>query len=140
MCYLVSMTAGKYSRRDLFGFVRRLRKEAEPTPAVPGSGSTIDKYHSPDADLQSASTVHERIAADPYYEQLLCRLLEFCITPRTFTQIQLWMLPFPEIRAGSHSPDTLLQWLIEAGGIAPHDQDGDEVLWKTTEAGRSAIK
>ncbi|NLT67568.1 MAG: hypothetical protein GXX84_13285 [Acidobacteria bacterium] len=134
MCYLVTMTAGKFSRRDLFGFVRRLRKEAEPSPIVPDPGSEIDESCSPEA------TVTGRIAAEPYYEQLLCRLLEFCITPRTFTQIQLWMLPFPEIRAGSHSPDTLLQWLIDAGGIAPHNQNGDEILWKTTEAGRSAIK
>lgn len=82
----------------------------------------------------------ERIAAEPSYQQVLCRLLEFCTNPRTGREINAWMLPFPEMRIGLQSPGVLLRWMVEAGGIAQQGWDGEDDLWETTEAGWAALE
>lgn len=87
----------------------------------------------------SAEQVLYRIAAEPAYRLILPQLLEFCITPHTFSEIRDWLLCFPEMQATFHPPELLLQWMIQSGGIAQSGENSTLELWQTTEVGREAL-
>jgi hypothetical protein len=87
----------------------------------------------------TAEQVLTRIAAEPAYQLILLQLLEFCITPHPASEIRDRLLCFPEMQATFHPPELLLQWMIQAGGIAPACENPSLELWRTTEAGREAL-
>jgi hypothetical protein len=87
----------------------------------------------------TAEQVLYRIAAEPAYRLILSQLLEFCITPHTASEIENWLLGFPEMRATFHPPELLLQWMVQSGGIAPVHESPELGLWHTTEAGLEAL-
>jgi hypothetical protein len=87
----------------------------------------------------TAEQVLDRIAAEPAHRLILPKLLEFCITPHTTSEIKEWLMRFPEMQTAFHPPELLLKWMIQSGGIAPACENPSLEHWRTTEAGREAL-
>lgn len=123
-------------RRSLFP-ARRSEQDESASPAS-STETTPPPLPEPEPEPEpvSAEGIRRRIEADPALRGPLLRLLEFCLTPRAEKDIYGWMRPFPEIRAGSHHPETLLFWMVEAGAIErPPGEEG----WRTTPAGKDIL-
>lgn len=90
-------------------------------------------------DLETATNVVlERIADEPAYENVLYKILKYCETTHTETDLEQAILSFPEMKNSMHSPQILLSWLEDAGGIERIVQEQDEPIWRITPAGQNA--
>ncbi|MBN2339207.1 MAG: hypothetical protein JXP48_11775, partial [Acidobacteria bacterium] len=125
-------------RRSLFPG-RRSEQEAK-TPPAPSPEAAPPPLSEPEPEPEpepvSEEGIRRRIEAEPAFRGPLLRLLEFCVTPRAEKDIYGWMRPFPEIRAGSHPPETLLLWMVEAGAI---ERLPGEESWRTTPVGKDTL-
>jgi hypothetical protein len=135
--------AERFGRR---GLLRRtlfpVRRSGQDEKAPPASSTETappplpEPEPEPEPEPVSAEGIRRRIEAEPAFRGPLWRLLEFCVTPRAEKDIFGWMRPFPEIRAGSCPPETLLLWMVEAGAI---ERLPGEEGWRTTPAGKNVL-
>jgi hypothetical protein len=80
--------------------------------------------------------LEQRIAAEPAYHSVLFKILVFCETPHSLSQLQEAAAAFPEMVNAAHTPSVLLGWLQEAGGMEKVARGRQEETWRTTPAGR----
>jgi hypothetical protein len=79
------------------------------------------------------------LASEPGYRWTLLKMLEYCAEPRSFLEVQEFVLGLLKGKVGIYTPDVLLQWLEETGGLEQSQIDG-EGRWLTTPAGVEAIE
>lgn len=92
-------------------------------------------------DLETATNeVLQRIAAEPAYRIALYKILEYCETARPGSDIERTVPSFPEMKGAMHSPQVLLSWLEDAGGIEHLAEEAGEEMWQTTPAGRNVVR
>ena len=80
------------------------------------------------------------ISSEPAYRLVLYKILEFCETPRSATEVGQEVRSFPEMKTAIHSPVILLGWLEEVGSIERIVVDKEEERWQTTEAGKKVAE
>lgn len=84
--------------------------------------------------------ISQRIAAEPAFKTVLYKILDYCDTPRSLKEIEGTVCAFPEMRAAWQTPQVLLRWLAQAGGIEQLEtESGGETMWQTTQSGRKAV-
>jgi len=88
------------------------------------------------------------ISSEHCYGLVFYKTLKFCETPRLASEVEEEVFSFPEMKTAIHSPDILLGWLEEAGGIErvvmEEEEAGDTERavmeekegWQTTDAGK----
>lgn len=92
-------------------------------------------------DLESVTNkVLQRMAAEPANKIVLYKILEYCITAHSDSDVERTILSFPEMKTAVHSPELLLTWLENAGGIEHLTGDNGEIVWFTTPAGRNVVE
>lgn len=91
-------------------------------------------------DLEASNKVLQRIAAEPDYRIVLYKILEYCNLARPSSDVERTILSFPEMKGAMHSPQLLLSWLEDAGGIEHLAAEKSEGMWCTTPAGRNAVR
>ena len=127
-------------RNSLGGF-KTLYNECE---SKEPSYSPADDEVSPETvanEVVTPETIMKKIDSDYVYRLILQRLLAFCSEPKSSNEIHEELMYFPDMRQkGAHTPETLLTWMIDAGAVAEHMEEGAETKrWLTTEAGMEAI-
>jgi len=75
------------------------------------------------------------ISSEHCYRPVFYKTLKFCETPRLASEVEEEIISFPEMKTAIHSPDILLGWLEEAGGIERAVMEEEEG-WQTTDAGK----
>lgn len=80
-----------------------------------------------------------RITAEPAYKAVLYKILVYCDPARSCADVERTILSFPEMKNALPSPQTLLSWLVESGGIEQVTADKNEPVWCTTAAGRNVV-
>ena len=111
-----------------------------------------DPSQSPAVDCVSAEpalrkdvtpeTILKTINSEYVYRLILQRLLAFCCEPKSFREIHKDLMYYPEIyhNRATHTPESLMTWMIEIGAIVGYTEEClEEELWVTTEAGMEAI-
>ncbi len=93
-----------------------------------------------ESNAKTSSTLLERITAEPAYRVALFKMLEFCMSSHSATEIAERVSSFPEMQAAFHSPEILLSWMIQAGGIERMQTEQEGERWKTTEAGSKVLE
>jgi len=131
------------SRRNLFRRslgIRAPKDEGRPKESPPES-APVDVLPDPVAAENAApEKILKRIDAEPAYRLVLQRLLAFCCEPRSSREIFDELQCYSGMKTAAHTPKNLLAWMVEAGAIAGHDEEGSEAtLWRTTEAGIEAM-
>ena len=106
----------------------------------PEVGRGVHTYERNDVLPLSEVDIALRISAEPAYRNLLNKFLVFCSEPRTSSDVRSWMLPFPEMQSRFHSPEVLMDWMVQVGGIAACTGSDKECLWQTTEKGHEVIR
>jgi len=81
----------------------------------------------------------DRISSEPGYGLVFYKVLRFCETPRSTVEVEEEVLSFPEMKTAIHSPNILLGWLEEVGGIERVVVEEEE-RWQTTDAGKKAAE
>lgn len=87
----------------------------------------------------AAAKVAQRIAAEPDFKTVLYKILAYCDVPRTAQEAERTIGAFPEVKKSWQSPQILLSWLIQAGGIEESMVKKGKTVWQTTPAGRIAL-
>ncbi len=91
-------------------------------------------------DLASATAkVLNRLLAEPDGKIALYKILAFCQPARSYTEVRDEILSFPEMKAALQTPQVLLSWLVEAGGLEQITVEGKELAFRTTPAGRNVV-
>lgn len=105
-------------------------------------GDGVGKAEASDwQDLESAAAeVLQRVSSEPALRVVLYKILAFCEAARPFAEIEREILSFPEMKAALQSPQTLLSWLAQAGGIEPVAAEEEVPAWRTTPAGRTVVR
>ena len=85
------------------------------------------------------SKLVKRIEAEPAYQVALFKLLQFCKNVHTTAEIAAELRSFPEMQTALHSPEILLSWMIEAGGIEQIPSEEREENWQTTAVGGQVL-
>ncbi|MBM4467201.1 MAG: response regulator transcription factor [Chloroflexi bacterium] len=70
------------------------------------------------------------------YRLVLYKILQFCETPRSATEVEEKVRSFPEMQTAIYPPIILLGWLEKIGGIERMVVEEEEERWQTTEAGK----
>lgn len=70
---------------------------------------------------------------------VMLEMLKFCTQPRRYPDIQDFTSRILEKKVGIHTPDVLLNWLDERGGLE-RVQIEDEAMWRITPAGIQAVE
>jgi hypothetical protein len=92
-------------------------------------------------DLERATTkVLQRISAEPADKIVLCKILAFCESARSYPEIWHEVRAYPEMKTALQTPQVLLTWLVEAGGVEQVAAEEQEPTWRTTPAGRNVIR
>ena len=81
----------------------------------------------------------DRITRERPYRPVFYKTLKFCETPRSTSEVEEEVLSFPEMKSAIHSPNILLGWLEEVGGIERVVLEEEE-RWQTTEAGKKVAE
>ncbi len=79
------------------------------------------------------------LASEPAHRWMLLKALEFCTEPRGFPEVREAVQSLLNEKVVVYSPDVLLQWLEESGGLELV-QINEENKWLTTPAGTEAIE
>ena len=82
--------------------------------------------------------VHQRIVSEPAYKTVLYKMLAFCQTARTSTDIHEEVLSYPEMKGSLQPVSVLLSWLMTCGGIEEvvvSGMDEKNRVLRTTAAG-----
>lgn len=79
------------------------------------------------------------IPSEPGYRMVFYKILKFCETPRPISEVEGEVLSFPQMKTAIHSPNILLGWLEEAGGIERVVVEEEE-RWQTTQAGKKVAE
>ena len=111
-------------------------------PKKPPAGPAPDDIFPVTAAGEDATPekILKRIDAEPAYRLVLQRLIAFCYEPKSSREIHDELMYDPGMRVAAHTPKMLLRWMVEAGAIVGHKEEGSETaLWRTTEAGIEAI-
>jgi len=91
-------------------------------------------------DLEGAAAkILQRISAEPADRAVLYKILEYCVTARSWADLERTILSFPEMKWAWQSLQTLLSWLMDAGGIEQIFAENGEPMWRTAPAGRDAV-
>jgi len=92
-------------------------------------------------DLERATTkVLQRISVEPADKIVLHKVLTFCETARSYSQIWHEIRSFPEMTTALQPPQVLLKWLVQSGGIEQIAAEEQEPAWRTTPAGRNVVR
>jgi hypothetical protein len=78
------------------------------------------------------------LASELSYRWILLRMLEYCYQPRGYLAVQEYTLGLLNERVGIHTPDVLIKWLEDCGGLERIQIEGTG-KWRTTLAGARAI-
>lgn len=84
------------------------------------------------------ATIQNRINRECYYTPILYDILAYCSADRSLEDIENRVHSSPKMKIDVYSPQILMQWLVDAGGIEPCD-GGDGATWKTTAAGLAVV-
>jgi hypothetical protein len=82
----------------------------------------------------------DRITGESGYRLVFYKILKFCETPRPTAEVEGEILSFPEMKTAIHSPNILMGWLEEVGGIERVVMEEEEERWGTTEAGQKVAE
>jgi hypothetical protein len=107
--------------------------------APDGGMKVIETSESQDLEGITAKIL-QRISAEPADKISLCKILVFCESARSYSEIWNEAQSYPEMKASLQTPQTLLKWLVEAGGIDQVAVEGPEPKWQTTLAGRNVVQ
>jgi hypothetical protein len=88
--------------------------------------------------MTESDSVSALLTSQFTYRWILLRMLEYCSQPRSYLAMQECVLGLLKYKVGIHTPDVLLMWLEESGGLSLIQIDG-EGKWQTTPAGTSAM-
>lgn len=92
-------------------------------------------------DLESAAAkVFRRITTEPAHRAVLYKILDFCRTERSTAEIDEQVLSYPEMRLAVYSPQVLLSWLVQAGGIEVMEDEKGAQAFVTTQAGKNVVR
>lgn len=92
-------------------------------------------------DLEGTTAkILQRISVEPADKIALCKVLVFCESARSYSEIWNEVQSYPEMKVSLQTPQTLLKWLVEAGGIEQMAVEGSEPKWQTTLAGRNVVR
>lgn len=80
----------------------------------------------------------DRLTSEPSYRLVLYKMLRFCETARSATEIEAEVLAFPEMKAAVLSPSVLLSWLENSGGVERIGETEAE-QWQITGAGQKVL-
>lgn len=106
--------------------------------------SVLEASASQDVEGVTAKILR-KISAEPVYRVVLYKILALCETVRSSTEIDQAVRSFPEMKTALQSPQVLLSWLVQEGGIeqvaakeaADKEQDP---MWCTTQPGRAVVE
>lgn len=84
--------------------------------------------------------VLNRLLNEPGYSTVLFKILAYCDSARSFSDVESKILSFPEMKGALQSPKILLKWLVEAGGIEQIALQEEEPIWHTTVAGQNVVE
>jgi len=90
-------------------------------------------------EMEVEKKILDLISSEPAYRLVLYKILRFCETPRLASEVEGEVLSFPEMKTAIHSPNILLGWLEEAGGIERVVVEEKE-RWQTTDAGKKVAE
>ena len=79
-------------------------------------------------------------STEPRFTALFFNVIAFCITPRTFDELNAEILSYPEMATPVQSVQTVLEWLEECGALEASAYEGQPRLWHTTAEGREYLK
>jgi hypothetical protein len=92
-------------------------------------------------DLEGANTkILQKISAEPAYRAVLYKILAYCDPTRSYIDVEQTILSFPEMTVALQSPQILLSWLVESGGIEQIATEDGEAMWCTTPDGRNVVR
>ena len=92
-------------------------------------------------DLERATKkILQRISAEPADKIILHKVLAFCETARSYSQIWHEIRSFPEMKVALQPPQVLVKWLVQFGGIEQIVAEDQEPTWRTTPAGRNVVR
>jgi len=92
-------------------------------------------------DFETATAkVLQRITSEPAYRAALYKILDFCRTERSTAAIKEEVHSYPEMRLALQSPQVLLSWLVQAGGIELIEDEKGSQVFVTTQAGRNVVR
>jgi hypothetical protein len=94
----------------------------------------------PQALEMVAAEILKRISKEPAYSVVLYKMLVYCETARSLDEIDRQVRSFPEMKTALQSPQVLLLWLVQAGGIEELPQEKQASKWQTTAAGESVVQ
>ncbi|MCD8554415.1 hypothetical protein [Seleniivibrio sp.] len=87
-------------------------------------------------DEQTDSSLARKIESEPGYKTVLYGILRFCGTPRRLSEVEQEIKALLSGRSCFHSPQVLMNILIENGGLTVTDEGEGNILLQTTEEGR----
>jgi hypothetical protein len=89
---------------------------------------------------RATGKVLQRIRSEPAHRSVLYKILDFCGTERSTAAINKEVNSYPEMQPAFQSPQVLLSWLIQAGGIEPIEDEKGAQVFITTKAGRNVVR
>ena len=87
-----------------------------------------------------ALRIQERIAKEPSYRAVLYKMLDYCKEPKTFLELEVEVLSYPEMKIPLHTSQILLSWLLGCDAMRELMMENEPSLWVTTEAGVCAFE
>lgn len=86
------------------------------------------------------NTILDRIAREPAYRLAFYRILKFCKTPRSASEVVGEILSFPEMKTAILAPNILLRRLEDVGGVERVIVEEEQERWQTTDAGEKVAE
>ena len=78
---------------------------------------------------------------EPRFSALFYKVIEFCLSPKTFEELDIEIMSSPEMATPVQSTAAILEWLEECGGLAvtPAQEEAPKT-WQATNAGIAHLK
>lgn len=89
---------------------------------------------------QDTRRILRRMASEPALRRVLYEILVFCETMKPLSAVEREILSFPEMKSALQTPQTIVSWLVQVGGIQQVAAKGNESIWLTTPAGRKVTQ
>ncbi len=83
--------------------------------------------------------IFTRFQKEPYHKVIFMKILSNCQEPKSFLRIQEIIHTFPEITNAILTPEVMLKWLEEDGGIQQVKLQ-EQFCWQTTPEGNFVLQ
>ncbi len=92
-------------------------------------------------DLENATAkILQRVTSEPAHRAVLYKILNFCEAERSISRITEEIRSYPEMRSALQTPQVLLSWLVQAGGIELIEAEEGAPVFLTTQAGSNVVR